>query len=367
MFMGASHFLQKSQMRDIDTQYGTPAYVWDISMLRNNANRFTSLQSPFGKTIRYAMKAASNANILRFVYNQGIHIDASSEYEAKRAIMAGIPGTAIQLTSQEFPKQLEELTHAGVLYNATSLYQLEEYGKKFPNTEVSVRINPGVAGGGHNNRTSTGGVSSSFGIWYTYMGDILEIAHRYKLRISMVHTHVGSGADPLIWKQNAKLTVQLLESFPHAHTVSFGGGYKIDRMQPENNANIEDIANALSDELISFYEQTDRKIHMEIEPGTALVAEACALVCQIQDKVDTGDEGYTYLKLNTGMNDLIRPAMYGSQHPIFIMNNANESEAVLLVGHNCESGDIFTPQPDDPEALFPRTLPKAQIGDYVII
>ena len=71
------------------------------------------------------------------------------------------------------------------------------------------------------------------------------------------------------------------------------------------------------------------------------------------------------------MTDILRPSLYGAQHPIAIATATDrddrETEDYMIVGHCCESGDILTPAPGDPEGLLPRTLTKAEIGDYVVI
>ena len=141
----------------------------------------------FGLTARFAMKASSNRTILRLFNSIGLHIDASSAYEVKRAMLAGIEPAKISLSSQQLPDNIAELTKLGVKYNACSIHQLEEYGKVAPNTEVGVRINPGLGSGG-TKRTNVGGPASSFGIWYEYIPQIKETAQKYGLKIVRIHT-----------------------------------------------------------------------------------------------------------------------------------------------------------------------------------
>jgi diaminopimelate decarboxylase len=88
------------------------------------------------------MKANPNKTIRRLFDTLGLHIDASSEYEAYRAIHAGIASYKILLTAQEMTAEALKLIKQGVQFNACSLSQLEKYGKAFPGTEVSIRINP---------------------------------------------------------------------------------------------------------------------------------------------------------------------------------------------------------------------------------
>jgi diaminopimelate decarboxylase len=149
--------------------------------------------------------------------------------------------------------------------------------------------------------------------------------------------------------------------------LDIGGGFKIHRYGDEHEADMTEIAAVFAAELSAFANTTGRKLHLEIEPGTWLVAHAGVLLAEVADIVDTGADGHTFLRLNTGMNDIIRPSMYGAQHEIEVLNEAHEQAEYVIVGHNCETGDILTPAPGDPEGLEPRLLSQAAIGDLVAI
>jgi diaminopimelate decarboxylase len=127
------------------------------------------------------------------------------------------------------------------------------------------------------------------------------------------------------------------------------------------------IGQVIADELTLFKSETGRELALELEPGTFMVANAGVLLSTVEDIVDTGADGFTFLKLDTGMNDILRPSLYGAQHPIGLLNTSSEQHDYVVVGHNCESGDLLTPAPGDPETLGPRTLNKANIGDLVAI
>jgi len=118
-----------------------------------------------------------------------------------------------------------------------------------------------------------------------------------------------------------------------------------------------------------FAQATGREIRLEIEPGTYLLANTCAVLSTVQDVVSTGADGYDFLKLDTGMTEILRPSIYGAQHPIYILQPeaATETRAYVIAGHCCESGDILTPAPGDPELLATRALPLCQIGDLCVI
>ncbi len=364
--MFQTNFLSIGQTKSLAAQHGTPLFVYDKAVLTKQAATMLAMPAPYGLTVRYAMKANSNPEILSVLREQGIVIDASSGYEAAFAIAQGFAPHDVLLTSQQMAHNLKELVEQGVEYNATSLHQLQEYGKLFPGSDVSVRINPGV-GSGHSNRTNVGGASSSFGIWHEYIAKVHEIADLYRLRIARVHTHIGSGTDPVVWQQTSQMSIELMKLFPDATTLDLGGGFKVGRMDGEMGVDMAAVGTIIADQIEVFHQETSRKIHLELEPGTFMVANAGVLLATVDDIVDTGADGYTFIKLNTGMNDIMRPSLYGAQHPIAVINDAPDKREYVVVGHNCESGDILTPAPGDPEALWPRTLNSAAIGDIVAI
>lgn len=362
-------FMTEEQARAVRQTFGAPVFVYDRRTLKMRAQEALDFPNAFGLTVRYAMKALPTAAILRVFSAIGLQIDASSGYEAERAMLAGIAPGNIQLTAQELPENLHALLAKGVRFNACSLHQLDTYGKLAPNTDVSVRINPGL-GSGHSNRTNVGGPSASFGIWHAYTDEILALSAKHGLRISGMHTHIGSGTDPEVWLHCAQLSLSIAERLPEVRRLSLGGGFKVGRMAAEHSANLQEIGQRIRPEFESFAQKTGRKLHLEIEPGTYLAANAGALVCSVIDIVDTGKSGFIFIKVNSGMTEIVRPSMYGAQHPIMVVPAEPESRGTgqyLVVGHCCESGDILTPEPGNPEGLLPRTLTEARIGDILVI
>lgn len=169
--------------------FQTPYYLLNEDTLREKANDCLNFPNAYGLVVRYAMKANPNKNILKIFDEMGVEIDASSEYEVYRAISAWIDAKKIQLTSQEVSKNLKELLDTGIIYNATSLHQMREFGRVNAGWELSIRINPGLGSGG-NNRTNVWGPSSSFGIWYEQIEEAKQIAKEFNLTISKIHTHI---------------------------------------------------------------------------------------------------------------------------------------------------------------------------------
>ena len=347
-------------------RFGTPCYVYDRAGLEATARQALAFPAPYGLTLRYAMKANPSHGILALFRDLGLHVDASSDFEVERALKAGFPAARIQLTSQMPSRRLAEHVRRGILFNACSLHQLEEFGKVASGQEISVRINPGL-GSGSTKRTNTGGPASSFGIWHEYLDDVVTVAARHGLRITRLHTHIGSGTDPEVWKRVARMTLDIVARFPDVAVVNLGGGFKVGRMPEEPSVDLRDVGGHVRGELEAFRQRDGRALRLEVEPGTFLVANAGAIVATCVDVVDTGREGYLFAKLDAGMPEVTRPSIYGAQHPIDVLAEGREQAAVVFVGPCCESGDILTPAPGDPEALAPRWVPHPRIDDLVVI
>jgi diaminopimelate decarboxylase len=380
--------LTHEQARRVREKFKTPCYVYDSSRLKEQADKCLKLPIPkqFGHTVRYAMKANPSRGVLSLFRDLGLHIDASSDYEVDRAILYGFHPNQIQLTSQMPSRRLKEHVDNGVLFNACSLRQLQVFGNVAPGREVSVRINPGTGSGG-TKRTTTGGPDSSFGIWYEDLNKIKDIAQKSGLKITRLHTHIGSGADPKSWEEASRMTLDLAVKLPEVRTVNFGGGFKVARVLEEpHDVDMKQVGEALAGRLESFESEHKRTLHLEIEPGGYLVANAGYLVCECVDVVQTfsGDwsdmcakslpgskpSGRIFAKLDAGMPEILRPSLYGAQHPIYVLHDEREERKqaeVIFVGPCCETGDVLTTEDKKPEELKGRRVPYPHIGDLVVI
>ncbi len=215
-------FLSQEQIEQISQSFELPLYVYSEAKLIEYANNMLAMPSAFGLSVRYAMKANSNQNILRLFNYKGIKIDASSAYETLRAMQVGVPPHDIELCGQEMPTDLAGFVNMGMEFLATSLHQLEEYGKLFPATGVGIRVNPGE-GSAAFKKISTGGRTSAFGIWYEYLDQVHAIAKKYALKITKIHQHIGSENTPEAWVESAKMGLNICEQFPHTTTFNMGG------------------------------------------------------------------------------------------------------------------------------------------------
>lgn len=313
---------------------GTPAFVYDWASLKANADQALSFPNAFGLTARFAMKASPNAAVLRLFDRWGLHFDCSSLFEVKRAVAAGVPPHKLSLSTQELGEGFEEYVKMGVKLNACSLSQLDRVGLAFaatPGQEVGVRFNPGVGSGGTALKTNVGGPDSSFGIWHEQADEVAAAAAAHSLCIVRVHTHIGSGSDPAVWQRVSAMSLALVRHFPSVTALNLGGGYKVGRVLGEKSTDLVVVGLPVKEAFEAFAAETGRQLHLEIEPGTFLLANAGSLVATVQDKVSTGPGGHAFLKIDSGMTEVLRPSLYGAQHPIVVVKQRPEDDTATEV------------------------------------
>jgi diaminopimelate decarboxylase len=358
------------------------------------------MPNAYGLEVRYAMKANSNRSILKIINTQGLKIDASSMNEVRRARLAGIAYRDIILTSQEAPigeemRALKEMIKEGLKYNVCSLRQLHNIGDFAAGnkTSLAIRCHPGT-GSGESATRNTGDNYSCFGIHLSDLDKALEYAKSKGLVFDFVHVHIGSGADPVAWRNNIDLELKILEQyFPDAETISFGGGLRVARMPDETAANIEELGAYAKERIEEFYQKTKRKLKMEVEPGNYVVALAGYILTTVIDKKITGSEGLNFIVLDGGMETNARPLLYAARHPFYVLSQsgsllssefdesigsngkaangkdtdgkAADGYEAVPVGRCCESGDS---QSLDPSGLnLPRKMAEPEIGDFFVI
>ena len=364
--------------------FGTPLYLYDESLLVEKCQQALSMPSAYGLRVRYAMKANSNRTLLRIIAGQGLHIDASSLNEAKRAEMAGIEPERIMLTTQEVPEgadrqALEQLILRGMKYNVCSLRQLRLIADfaSANSPALSIRVHPGI-GSGESASRNTGDDYSCFGIHLTDIDEALAFASEKGLRFTQVHVHIGSGGDPELWRQNIDLELGFIEKyFPDAGAVNFGGGLKEARMPHEKAADIEALGLYAKQQIEAFYHRTGRKLHMEIEPGTFIAANMGYVVTTVRDMKKTGESGLCFAVVDGGMDLNARPLLYGAQHPFYVISKDSRllsSEfdmpdigvrGMMVVGTCCESGDSLCL--DSHANSAPRKMAVPETGDLIVI
>ena len=362
--------IEKVDVRDIAQQFGTPVYVYSLSILRKAIAEIR----PLAPVVRYAMKACSNTRILQEMLKSGVKIDAESIPEIQRALKAGYKPEDICLSSDVFfnSDEAEFCLKNNIFCSCGTLGMLEEYGETrkrlgIGSDGVSIRINPGE-GAGHSKKTNTGGPYSKHGIWYENLGEAKAIAEKYDLKIIGAHTHIGSGGDMEHLSRITGKLVDFAKQFPDLQIVNFGGGlpYEYDPDKPQ--AVISDYQPILKERADELEKHFGRPITCEIEPGRRFVAACGFLIGEVRSLNHTFDENkkrLDYVLTNVGFCHLLRPMAYGSYHPIwFAGDGLGEETDVIVAGPVCESGDVLTQKNEEP---VPRRLPLPKRGSLIVI
>ena len=362
--------IEKVDVQDIAKHFGTPVYVYSLTILRQSIAEVL----PLSPVVRFAMKACSNTRILQEMLKSGIKIDAVSIPEIQRALKAGYASEDICLSSDVFfnSDEAEFCLRNNIFCSCGTLGMLEEYGETrkrlgLGSEGVSIRINPGE-GAGHSKKTNTGGPYSKHGIWYENLDEAKAIAQKYDLKIIGAHTHIGSGGDMEHLSRITGKLVDFAKQFPDLQIVNFGGGlpYEYDPEKPQ--AVISDYQPILKERTQELEKHFGRPITCEIEPGRRFVAACGFLIGEVRSLNHTFDENkkrLDYVLTNVGFCHLLRPMAYGSYHPIWFAGEGLGKETdIIVAGPVCESGDVLTQKDEEP---VPRRLPLPKRGNLIVI
>ncbi len=371
--------LSRYPLSQIAERIGTPFYLYDAQILRDNLRRVAALVDGPRLVARYAMKANSSAKVLQMVREAGLWVDAVSGNEVARAARAGFPlgnqPPVVMLTADVFrDSALQMVTEHGVLPNLGSpgmIRQLRERGYSGP---IVVRANPGF-GHGHVQACDTGGPSSKHGIWHEDLRDLRHAAQDAGLPIVGLHAHIGTGPKPREFDENMRKLVDFFEAvlpdFPDVQAVNFGGGIPHPYRPGQPAYDLAWFRPVLEDAVSRLARTAGRPIRVEIEPGRYAVAGMAVLVSRVHDVKSTRTNpkgpGHRFVMVDAGFCDLVRPAMYGAYHHISVLGvGANRApEPLVVAGPLCESGDVFTR--DEHELLEPRPLPRPEPGDLLCL
>lgn len=332
----------------------SPAYVYDAEQLKNAARQLTACDSL--NRIFFAMKANPNRHVLEVFYKEGLGFECVSlgEIDLVLDFFPDIDRQRILFTPNFAPKaEYEYALKQGVFVTVDAIYPLAHWPEVFKGQSVLLRIDPGV-GLGHHRYVSTGGNASKFGIPQGQLGNVAELCQQNSVNVIGLHAHYGSGIlQPDLWHQTAEMLTNLLEQFPSVQIINLGGGLGIVERPGQQPLDTQ----ALNQSLNQIKERFSN-LEFWIEPGRFLVARAgviLAKVTQLKQKADT-----QFIGIETGMNSLIRPALYGSYHEIVNLSQLHNDKTMIahIVGPICESGDTLG---------FSRHLPETHEGDVILI
>ncbi len=368
------------RLRALAASHATPLWIYDADTIRARVERLRMFD-----TVRFAQKACSNTHVLRLLRSLDVKVDAVSAGEIARALHAGYDArdehSGIVFTADEIDRTtLELVAQHGIPVNAGSVAMIDQLGRHLGERahghRVWLRINPGF-GHGHSRKTNTGGEHSKHGIWPADIPAALETIARHGLRLVGLHMHIGSGVDydhlAQVCDAMVKHVREVVALGHDVSAISAGGGLSIPYRVGDaviDTAHYFSLWDAARRRLAA---ELGHVVHLEIEPGRFLVAEAGALLAEVRAVKDMGANHFVLC--DAGFNDLVRPAMYGGHHAISVLARANaavradlgradERVPSVVAGPLCESGDVFTQ--DAGGVVETRPLAPAEVGDLLV-
>lgn len=332
---------------------GTPRYVYDAGTVRTAVAELRSLKAD---RILYAMKANPHAGLLRVMHAEGLGFETVSpgEIAAVRRQFPELDPAEILFTPNFAPR--EEYAAAlqlGVQLTLDNLHPLREWPELFEDRELFLRIDTG-AGAGHHRHVRTAGEASKFGVPLAELAEARALAAQVSARFTGLHAHVGSGIlDATLWNEHALRLAELAADFPQVRVLNLGGGFGVPPRIGQSGIDFQAVA-----EGVAALKRARPGLSLWLEPGRYLVARAGLLLARVTQLKGKGEQ--RYLGVDTGMNSLIRPALYGAHHEIVNLSRLGDTASVryTVVGPICESGDVLG---------LDRLLPEAHEGDIMLI
>ncbi|MBO1750868.1 diaminopimelate decarboxylase [Actinotalea sp. BY-33] len=355
---------------DLVAEHGSPLYVLDEADLRSRARAyreaFVAAFAEIGAEVDvyYAGKAFLSVAVARWMHEEGLRIDTATGGELAVALRAGVPGAEIGLHgNNKSDEELERALAAGV--GRIVLDSLEEVvrvaaaararGVRAP---VMVRVTTGVHAGGHE-YISTAHEDQKFGL--SIAGGQAEralhaVLQHPELELVGIHSHIGSQIlDPAGFEEAARRILELRATLATTTghlvpEVDLGGGYGIAYLPGEVPIDPQQVARDVARTVAAVCRTQGTSVpRISIEPGRAVVGPAGITVYTVGTvkpvtftDEDESPRTRTYVSVDGGMSDNLRPALYGARYHAVLASRGSVADAVTsrVVGKHCESGDV---------------------------
>ncbi|TCI69399.1 diaminopimelate decarboxylase [Exiguobacterium sp. SH0S7] len=363
-------------VQELQATYGTPLYIMSEPELETRLGlvRSAFLDKYPNTYALYASKAMSIAAVYEKVMTAGLSIDVVSRGEMFVALHAGVPADRIHVhgsnkTVQDISFALENgITHF-TIDNMREIGLLSGLAVKHDvDVDVLLRIVPQVVGGAHE-AIQTGGVDTKFGFPThddTYLEAVRETLAAERLHLKGIHCHVGSQIqEPTLFINTVKTMVNFIETIRRetgftADVLNIGGGFGVAYLETDDPLDFAATMTQVMDTLVSEVERFGLPLpKIGIEPGRWLVANAGATLYEVGTVKDVSGVR-TYVSVDGGMTDNIRPALYDAEYDVIAATRMDEAKTLeaKIVGACCESGDIISNR---------SLIPPVEAGDLLLV
>jgi diaminopimelate decarboxylase/aspartate kinase len=330
------------------------AYVYDAATVQASARDLLALKSI--DRVHYAIKANWNPALLKVLHAAGVKMECVSRFELDHvfATLPGIKPDEVLFTPNFAPRsEYEYALSRGVNVTIDNLHALREWPGIFAGRRLLVRIDTGT-GRGHHHHVRTAGTYAKFGVPFTEIAELKSLLAAAGATAFGLHAHTGSGvSDIRNWSEAAEQLAVLARELGTVTTLNIGGGFAVP------DANHRERLDLLGlDRLLAAFKAANPGFALWIEPGRYLVAVAGVLLARVTQLKQKGEQGY--VGVATGMNALIRPALYGAFHEIVNLSRLGEANvgSFDVVGPICETGDVLG---------HDRLLPATREGDVLLV
>jgi diaminopimelate decarboxylase len=361
------------RVTDLARDHGTPLWVVDETDLRERCRRY--VEGFPDVAVAYASKAWCTVGILQLVVDEGLYVDVVSGGELHTALVAGVdPELLIFHGNNKSEAELDRALEVGVgrivVDSFDELERLERLAAARDTTATCwLRITPGIDAHTHE-YVRTGHDDSKFGFTLSLgLADEAIVRARELPHIDVVgvHAHIGSqifGTDPFI--ANTEVTLDLLARWREEHGVeldelNLGGGMGIRYTHEDHPVDVARYGKAVLETVDERCAALDYpRPQLFVEPGRAIVGP-CTLTLYEVGTVKHLPGLTSWVSVDGGMSDNIRPALYDAEHEVVIASRVSDAapQAVTVVGKHCESGDLVrehAPLPGD-----------VQVGDLLAV
>ena len=336
--------IEKINFQSLARKFGTPAYCYSYSKLKENINKFKENFKSFSPLICFSVKSNTNVNIIREIKKFGLGADVVSKGELMMALKAGVPPSKIVFSG--VGKTIEEINFAIekkiLLINAESKSEIQEINKiakrKKKIVKVGIRLNPNTDAKTLK-QISTGKSENKFGVNSKTFYELVNYCKNSKnISLQCLSVHIGSQIlDHKPYEKMLKAVSNIINKTKHKFEfVDLGGGMGISyNNKIQKKLNYKKYNSAIK----NFLRKHDTKIIFE--PGRSIIGNTGTLISKIIYIKDGGAK--KFIILDAAMNDLMRPALYGAIHKILPVNKSNRisSHIYEFVGPICESTDRF--------------------------
>jgi diaminopimelate decarboxylase len=375
-YVGSKLYCERVSVEALVRKFGTPLYVYSQRTLTEHFQKLDEALAPLDHLICYAMKANSNAAVMRTLANLGGGFDVVSEGELRRVIAAGgnprqCVFAGVGKTEQEIEFALRKGIYSFNVESEAELLRINKVAARLGKiAPIAVRVNPNVDAGTHA-KITTGTYANKFGIAFEQVEGVYARASKLKnLRLRGVQMHIGSQLTQvkpfeLAVKKVIPLVAKLAKKYDFEF-FSIGGGLGIIYNPALASGSSEWWQSPKAKDLLTpaRYAKTlvpllqPLGLRILIEPGRFIVGNAGILVTRVEYVKRTGKKNFVIV--DAAMNDLIRPAFYDSYHEIVPLarNGSHTLISSDVVGPICESGDYFAKD---------RPLPKVGEGDHLAL